>query len=575
MNHDVEAALEHILASRAAAKELEGDRIDFKREKDSAQDTAHDMADAAICFANAGGGTIVLGVADAVKGHDAFLGATLDGQYIRRRIYDVTSPHLDVAVREETFGGTRLLVIDVQEGLDVYAARQKMPTKRVADRCQPMSTAEVGRLHEERRGGDWSATNSFRSISTVDDDAASTLRTYARRSNASVLSTIADGPLRDLLATLGLLTGNDTLNRAGELLLCAPEQARETLAYQHRVSAGGETDYGRRWTGPLLTAYSEALAVIEARIGTTPVNLASGQQVQIEDYPLVAVREAVTNALMHGDHRDHRPIQIEHSPQALVVLSPGPLVSGISPDNILTHPPKPRFPVLADALRSLGLAEKWGQGVDRMYREMIRSGRSTPVVNVRSDQAPETTVHFAGGPPNTRITKFVSELPERDQNDTDVLLLVSHLTANKTINATKLAKIVQRPSEAAQSLLARVANEEFGFVEPTAGTKSQKYPTYRLRGGSIAALGPAITYQARSDTERDRKVVDHVREYGTINNATVQRLFDVDVYAARDVLRDLVVRGLLIRVSEQSRGTAVKYGAGSDFPVRSSRRPGR
>jgi ATP-dependent DNA helicase RecG len=60
-----------------------------------------------------------------------------------------------------------------------------------------------------------------------------------------------------------------------------------------------------------------------------------------------------------------------------------------------------------------------------------------------------------------------------------------------------------------------------------------------------------------------------VREYRSINNDAVKRMFDVDVYAARDILRDLVQREVLARTSEQSRGTAVKYGEGRRFPAKS------
>ncbi len=569
---EVEAILGRILSGESRANELEDEFIDFKREQKSRQDTANDIADAAACFANAAGGTVVLGVADSELGQSAFLGTGLDAQYLRRRIYDVTHPALDVSVRALEFAGVQLLVVEVREGLEVYSSRQKMPTKRVADRCEPMSTAEVSRLDDERRGGDWSAASSRRSVTEADEDALTVLRTFARRTSERALNLLADAAIADLLSAIGLLHDESTLNRAGAILLCDPEDGREVLSYQHRASAGGETDFGRRWSGPLLTAYAELVALLEARIGTTPVNLRSGQQVQIEDYPLSAVREALTNAVMHGDHRDHQPIQVEHSPEALTILSPGTLVPGISPENILTHPPKSRFPALADALRSLGLAERWGQGVDRMFREMIRSGRSAPSVTVRSGERPETVVQLAGGPPNTRITKFVSDLPDRDQNDTDVLLLVSYLTTKKTVNAARLAKVIQRPEQTAQSLLTRIANDEDGFLEPTAGTKNARKPSYRFRGASIAALGPAITYQARSDTDRARKVTDHVREYGTVNNATVQRLFDVDVYAARDVLRDLVDQEVIVRVSEQKRGPAVKYGAGPAFPDKPLRR---
>jgi ATP-dependent DNA helicase RecG len=71
----------------------------------------------------------------------------------------------------------------------------------------------------------------------------------------------------------------------------------------------------------------------------------------------------------------------------------------------------------------------------------------------------------------------------------------------------------------------------------------------------------------------DRKVIDHVREYETINSATVQRLFDVDGYQARDLLQDLVGREILVRTSQQRRGPAVKYGAGPQFPSGRRKRP--
>ena len=63
-----------------------------------------------------------------------------------------------------------------------------------------------------------------------------------------------------------------------------------------------------------------------------------------------------------------------------------------------------------------------------------------------------------------------------------------------------------------------------------------------------------------------------MREYGTINNGTLQRLFDIDVYQARDILRDLVGREVLTRVSEQKRGVAVKYGVGPQFPQKATHR---
>jgi ATP-dependent DNA helicase RecG len=64
-----------------------------------------------------------------------------------------------------------------------------------------------------------------------------------------------------------------------------------------------------------------------------------------------------------------------------------------------------------------------------------------------------------------------------------------------------------------------------------------------------------------------------VRHRLRISNRTIQNLLDIDVYRARDLLRDLRDRGILVKTSQQERGTAVEYGPGENFPQpRRSRR---
>lgn len=343
--------------------------------------------------------------------------------------------------------------------------------------------------------------------------------------------------------------------------------AEDVLVYQYRQTSGGEAAFARRWAPPMVIALSEALDSITARVGITPVNTSSGQQLQVEDYPLAAVREALVNALIHGDYRERRPVQVEHSPDELSVRSPGPLVAGITPENILTAGSRARFPLLAGACRALGLAEELGQGVDRMFREMARSGRSIPRVKVEHEgHDPSTVVSLSGGPPNIRVARFLSELPEAERNDTDALLIVLLLCQRRSAAARDVAPVIQRDPQATEAVLRRLSSGEAQLLEPTAGTVNRRHPNYRLRSAALVALGPAVIYHRRPATDIDRKVIEHVREYDTINSATVQRIFDIDVYQARDVLRDFVGREILVRISDQTRGPKVRYGPGPQFP---------
>ncbi|WP_152360781.1 RNA-binding domain-containing protein [Microlunatus speluncae] len=571
---DVRSVLRSIERLETSAGKAETQFLDFKTEKSTPKETYQDLAEAAVCFANASGGSIVLGVRNGGTGEGVFAGTELDAHVLRSKIYELTEPHLTVIVREIHWGGSRLLEIEVPEGLDVYSTGRGLFLRRWNDQCRPMRPADVARLSDDRSGVDWSAQSSLRSIDAVDPQAFQLLRTFLRSSSDGTKERLARLAEHELLRELGLLASDQALTRAADYLLCEASgpTTHDLIVYQHRQTSSGEADQVRRWQAPMLVAFTEAMAVITARIGSTPVNTSNGQQIAIEDYPSAAVREALANALIHGDLRERRPIQIEHSPEALTVLSPGPLVSGITPQNILTHGSRPRFPLLAASMRVLGLAEELGQGVDRMYREMVRSGRTVPRVHVDEGQTIETGIDFRGGPPNVRLARFVADLPEAEQSDTDALLITLALCQKRSVTARDVAPVIQRGDTEAEGVLRRLAHGDAKIIEPSAGTVNRRHPNYKFTGPALSALGPAVAYSRRTASETDRKVIDHIRDYGTINNSTLQRIFDVDVYQARDTLRDLVGREILVRVSEQTRGVAVRYGPGPKFPQKRQRR---
>ncbi|WP_260726140.1 ATP-binding protein [Dactylosporangium roseum] len=83
--------LQAILAGTAARKR-ETSVLDFKEAKPNVKDAWTDLAEAAVCFANSAGGTIVVGVADTPGGKQAFKGCSLDSDLLRQKIYHLTTP---------------------------------------------------------------------------------------------------------------------------------------------------------------------------------------------------------------------------------------------------------------------------------------------------------------------------------------------------------------------------------------------------------------------------------------------------------------------------------------------------
>ena len=569
---DLEAALRRI-RDGVAARKVESSVLDFKTPSAKLKDTLANLADAAVCFANAAGGTVVLGVADDVPGIAGIVGTELVAEGVRRGIYERTSPGLDVAVTAVEFEGARLLRIDVREGLEVYGTSIGRYSWRRGTDCMPMTADDVGRLREERRGDDWSARSARHGgVERIDSTVLARVRgLMSGLPDQSGVASLRGAPDTDLVAGLGLLTPHGVLTHAGELMLAPRQDDAPAIIYQYRRVGTGEPEAVLRLKEPLLLAVQRLIEAVELRLTHTPLNLAGGQQVAVPDFPPVVVREALMNAVVHGDHRTGRPVQVEHSPDTLAITSPGPLVAGVTPQNILRHPHRARFRSLFAAFHHLGLVEQVGLGIDRMYRELLRFGRTPPRIVEGRD---EVTVTFVADRPNMRVARFVGELQERDREDLDVLLVLGLLRERRSVAAQTVASEIQRAPADAQVLMRRLAEGTDALLEPTAGTAHRRYPNYRLRGPVLAELGSAVSYHRAPSDERDRKIVEHVEEYRSINNRTVQNLFDVDVYRASAILRDLVTRDVLVRTSEQSRGNAVRYGAGSAFP-RTGRPRGR
>jgi hypothetical protein len=156
--------------------DLESPTLDFKEEKKTADETIKLLLQASICFANANGGVIVVGVANKAGGGEAVVGCEIEADLLQRRIFELSRPPLTVDVRRETRFGRPLLFVYVPRSPDIHADPQGRAPRRVGTACLPMGPAEQSRLRDERTGFNWSAQPSSRAPSDVSQTAMETAR---------------------------------------------------------------------------------------------------------------------------------------------------------------------------------------------------------------------------------------------------------------------------------------------------------------------------------------------------------------------------------------------------------------
>lgn len=112
------------------------------------------------------------------------------------------------------------------------------------------------------------------------------------------------------------------------------------------------------------------------------------------DYPVLAIREALLNALMHRTYDSNTPVKLYAYADRLEIQSPGSLFGVVTPQNF-ERATDYRNPVLADVFKTLGYVDRFGMGVARTRDEMRRNGNPPPefefepqIVTVRLRAAP-------------------------------------------------------------------------------------------------------------------------------------------------------------------------------------------
>jgi ATP-dependent DNA helicase RecG len=145
------------------------------------------------------------------------------------------------------------------------------------------------------------------------------------------------------------------------------------------------------------------------------------------------------------------------------------------------------------------------------------------------------------------------------------MLTLFTLCQRRTTTAEEMSGVLQKGMAEVELVLRRLSQDSPGILEATRESQRARKKHYRLRGDTLKALGAAVHYHRRTTDDIDRKVIPHINEYGKVTNRTLQNLFDIDVWRARDILADLQQRALIVRTSEAARGPHVEYGPGPKF----------
>ncbi len=186
--------------------------------------------------------------------------------------------------------------------------------------------------------------------------------------------------------------------------------------------------------------------------------------------PLVLLREAVINALVHADYSQRgAPIRISFFDDRIEIENQGILLPGMTVDDMRQGVSKIRNHVIARVFRELNLIEQWGSGVRRIFREAEEQGLPEPQI-IEVGMRVRVVVHLAESTRPVQVTEQVTEQVAR-------FLECLKQGPLSTRDAMARLELQHRPTFSANYLLPAL---NAGLVEMTQ-PESPKSPTQKYR----------------------------------------------------------------------------------------------
>ena len=465
--------------------------------KAAAQKMPSNLRETVSAFANGTGGTIILGLSEAdnfapVPGFQVKEISDALARMCADDLWPAVRPDIEVVSLYDT-----AVVVARIEGLQpqdkpCYVIAKGMyggSYIRTGDGDRKLSYYEIDRLQENRIQPRWDMeVVADATIDDLDDDLIQGLLAKERAQAPRIFAKKSDV---QALTTLGVLAeGEDGQMhpRLGGLLALAeyPQQFFPRLTVSFAAYPGSDKTSlasGQRFldsatlSGPIPYLVADAVARVNANMRTGGI-IAGAYRRDLPDYPPVAVREAVTNALMHRDYSPHSrgtQVQVNMYADRLEVVNPGGLHGPVTVAALTSGEAQPgsRNQKLSQLLESIPypdggfVAENRGSGYQEIERQLEHDMLPPPKP---VDRLTQFSLTFS--------RRFMTEA-ERGAaaGESSAKRMVEYLHKHSTASSRELAAAAGIGVGGARKAINTLIDE--GVVERTEPTRSPKQ-RYRL-----------------------------------------------------------------------------------------------
>ena len=356
-------------------KRPEGKTLEYKRDLSSPEGLLKTL----IAFANTAGGVLAIGIEDQTKRVIGVPEVLATEERLASIIADSIRPRLVPEIEIVPWRKTQVLVVQVYPsaarphylerlGPEAGTFLRLGSTNRRADAAQIAEMRRFGQLEsfDEQPVPELNSE-------ALDFRAASELFAPIRRLVPSALHSLrltTKHQGREVPTVGGLLLfGRNRFDRFPDAWLQVGRFAGRERA---RIMDSGQI------RGYLPQAPEQAIAFVQKHLSREAV-IAATRRVDRWTVPLVALREAIINAVVHADYAERGgPIRVAIFDDRIEVENPGILPLGLTIEDIRKGVSKLRNRVIGRVFHELGLIEQWGSGIQRMIAACEEAGLVAP-----------------------------------------------------------------------------------------------------------------------------------------------------------------------------------------------------
>lgn len=529
--------------------------VEFKSDRKRLSDA--DIIDAVVALANAKGGQVYIGIEDdgTVSGLDMSRGNNVTG--LAAMIANKTVP--PQAVRVEIVGKDKpVAMIDVPQSSGIVSTssgrvlRRRLKADATPENV-PMFPHEYASRLSDLSLLDYSAqTLSDSSTQDFDPVERDRLRNIVRmyRGETALLE-LTDEELDRALQFVKNNGDRDVPTLTGLLIIGRCDSIKRllpTAGLDFQVLSGSDIRMNETLNRPLLNTFETVMEYMRA--WNPEIEYEMGLfRLSIPAFDHRAIREAVVNAFAHRNYSIMHRVRIQIDDDGMTINSPGGFIEGVRLDNLLTTEPRSRNQTLADALKRIGLAERTGRGIDRIYEGSLTYGR--PLPDYSSSNSENVRLFIPRAVPDKAFTEFIAESLKAHKVQLNVfsLMILYYLRNEKRSDIQRISEDTHIEKDRIRPAVERLI--EAGYVEASGSGRSR---TFMLSAGVYRKLGESDRYVRQTDIDKIRHpemVIMLTKEKGAVARADVAELLHISKPQAYRLLHGMVKKGILEKAGDR------------------------